>query len=446
MGSLPPGPPMLESVRQLRALRAEPLEYVRRMQARYGDVFVLTVPPGLGPRRFVWATDPDSVRDVLTNADVFVKRSPVYREMAAALGDGLLTSEGETWRKQRRTLQPLFTRKRVQDYGDAFVAAARSVGSSWSDGARIDLDRQMQTLSLRSVSVTLFGMDATDEVEPIVAATGFLSGEVVARGLSPIRLPRWLPTRLHRRLDAAEEELARRVDAIVDLGRANPDDRDDLVSLLLRVTDPETGEGLSDLEIREQALVLLLAGYDTTSTALTFALHLLGQDPQVQERAREEVRDLLGDRDPTAEDAASLVYVRQVLDEAMRLYPSAYITSRLALQDTTVAGFDVPRASVAATSFYALHRNPRVWDDPDGFDPGRFDAERAKDRDPYAYLPFGGGPRSCIGNHFALLEATLALAVLLQGWRFTAETEEVPLTLGITLRPATPVLTQVTKA
>lgn len=437
---------MLESVRQLRRLRDDPLDYVLGMQATYGDVFMLTVPPGLGPRHFVWATGPDSVRDTLTNAEVFVKRSPVYREMADALGDGLLTSEGDTWKAQRRTLQPLFTRKRVQDYGDAFVAAARSVGDAWSDGARIDLDVHMQTLSLRSVSVTLFGMDATDEVEPIVAATGFLSEEVVARGLAPIRLPRWLPTRLHRKLDAAEEELARRVDAIVDRGRARDEERDDLVSLLLRVKDPETGEGLSDVEIREQALVLLLAGYDTTSTALTFALHLLGRHPEVQDRARDEVRSVLGDRDPTAADVGALTYVRQVLDEAMRLYPSAYITSRLAVEDTSVGGFDVPRGSVAATSFYALHRNPRIWDNPAGFDPSRFDPEQVRERDPYAYLPFGGGPRSCIGNHFALLEATLAIAVLLQRWRFDAQVTEVPLRLGITLRPAALVLTQVTKA
>jgi len=416
------------------------------MQARYGDVFVLTVPPGLGPRRFVWATDPASVRDTLTNADVFVKRSPVYREMADALGDGLLTSEGDTWKAQRRTLQPLFTRKRVQDYGAAFVDAARSVSSAWADGAQLDLDLHMQTLSLRSVGVTLFGMDATDEVEPIVASTGFLSGEVVKRGLSPVRLPRWLPTPLHRRLDQAEADLARRVDAIVDRGLERDEERDDLVSLLLRVKDPETGQGLSDVEIREQALVLLLAGYDTTSTALTFTLHLLGQHPQIQERARVEVRDVLGDRDPTAEDVASLTYLRQVLDEGMRLYPSAYITSRLAVADTTVAGFDVPAGSVAAASFYALHRNPHVWDDPDRFDPARFEPAHVKERDPYAYLPFGGGSRSCIGNHFALLEATLALAVLLQDWRFTARVQDVPLTLGITLRPAIPVMTEVTRA
>jgi cytochrome P450 len=310
------------------------------------------------------------------------------------------------------------------------------VADAWCHEAVIDLDEEMQRLSLRAVSVTLFGTDVTDQVEPIVAATGYLSERTVARGMSPFALPRWLPLPEHRRLERAQHDLEARVDALVDQRRDGAADRDDLVSLLLRATDPETGRPLTDVEVREQALVFLLAGHDTTSTSLTFALHLLARHPDVQDAVREEVRGVAGDRPLTAADAPDLELTRRVVDEAMRLYPPAYITSRLALRDTEVAGFDVARGGVVATSFWALHRHPDLWDAPEAFDPDRFLPETVKARDRYAYLPFGGGPRSCIGNHFALLEATLGVATIVRAWSLSSDVADVALRLGITLRPA----------
>lgn len=443
----PPGASGLATLRELAALRRDQLSWVVDRRRRWGDVFAL-VPPGgaLGPV-FAFACSPEPIRQVLTDPATFVKSSPVYEQMAGVLGDGLLTSEGEDWKAQRRTLQPLFTRRRVAAYGDAFVAAMSSVVDDWpTDGGVVDLDRQMQTSGLRSVSVTLFGTDVTDQVAPIIESTDAVSAAVVRRGTAPVRLPDWLPTRDNRTIAAATADLRARFDALIASRRADPEQGDDLLSLLLTVEDPETGQGLSHDEIRDQAGVMLLAGYDTTSTAMTFALHLLGQHPGWQDAVRDEVRGVLDGRAARTDDAPKLELTRRVVDEALRLHPSAYITSRSAAHDTEVTGFAIPAGGVVATSFHALHRHPDLWPDPDRFDPDRFLPEAVRARDPYAYLPFGGGPRSCIGNHFALLEATLGIATVVDRVRLEARTDRVPVTLGITQRPSAPVLAAVRAA
>lgn len=447
----PPGAAGLASISELRALRRDQLAWVADRRARWGDVFCLQPPTSAFGPMFVFACAPDPIRSVLTDTAAFHKSSPVYEEMADVLGDGLLTSEGDRWKAQRRTLQPLFTRRRVTDYADAFVHAARSVVDTWPDDARVDLDQEMQTVSLRSVGLTLFGTDVTDQIAPIVAATDAVSAAVVRRGTSPVPMPAWLPLRDNRAIARGRADLQRRFDRMIEERRREGVAGDDLLSLLLTVEDPETGRGLDHEEVRDQAGVMLLAGYDTTSTAMTFALHLLGQHPDWQHAVREEVRGVLGapstdpDRRLTADDVGQLDVTRRVLDETMRLHPSAYITSRSALHDTEVGGYPVPAGSVVATSFHALHRHPDVWPDPDRFDPDRFLPERVAERDTYAHLPFGGGPRSCIGNHFALLEATLALATIVDQVAVGARTDHVPVTLGITQRPAAPVHTHVTR-
>ena len=444
--SRPPGVTGLATLAELATLRRDQLSWVVDRRARWGDVFALQPPTSLLGPLFAFACAPDPIRQVLTDSDTFVKASPVYEEMAGVLGDGLLTSEGEDWRAQRRTLQPLFTRRRVAAYGDAFVAAAQSVVEAWPRDGEVDLDMQMQTVGLRSVSTTLFGTDVTDQVAAIVAATDAVSAATVRRGLAPIRPPAWVPTRDNRTIARASADLRRRFDDLIDQRRREGTDGDDLLSLLLTVEDPETGQGLSHDEIRDQAGVMLLAGYDTTSTAMTFALHLLGHHPQWQDAVRDEVRSVLDGRPATTDDAAALTLTRRVVDETLRLHPSAYITSRSATRDAEVGGHAIPAGGVVATSFHALHRHPDLWPDPDAFDPDRFLPEAVKARDSYAYLPFGGGPRSCIGNHFALLEATLGLATIVDRVRVESRSDRVPVRLGITQRPTQPVPARVRPA
>jgi cytochrome P450 len=444
-----PGPGTGASLLGLFGVQRDVLAWVRDQRRRHGDVFAARFPgalPGV-PSMVLYACEPGAVREILTDPRRFTKRSPVWDELAAALGNGLLTSEGETWRGQRRTLQPLFTRRRIADYTGAFLDAITAVTDTWAGRPDIELVDEMEKVTLGSVSRALFGTDATAEVAPIVAATDELSAVVVRRGTSPLRAPRW--TARERRHATLEVDLKARVERIVDQAVADAaasDDRDDLVTRLLDARDPETGGKLDRQQILEQALVFLLAGYDTTSTALAFTLHELGARPEIQDAVRAEIAAVVGDRQPTAEDAAALDLTRRCLQEALRLHPPAYVTGRAATADTTVAGYRVPAGALVVAVFGELHRNAAHWPDPDRFDPDRFLPEVVATRDHYAYLPFGGGPRSCIGDHFATLEATLALAVIVRDWRVRATGGRVPMRFGITQRAAVPLRAHLTPA
>lgn len=431
-----PGPGVGGSLRGLPRLREDALGWVGEQRERYGDVFASRFPswlPGT-PSMIVYACEPTFVHEILTDTRRFAKRSPVYEEMAEALGNGLLTSEGETWRGQRRTLQPLFTRRRIDDYTDAFLAATTVVSDGWEGRTSIELVDEMEKVTLGSVSRALFGTDATTEVAPIVQATDELSQITVRRGMAPFTVPRALPTPGNRRIRVLEGDLRERTARIVAEAAARSEGRDDLVARLLEARDPQTGAELDHQEILEQALIFLLAGYDTTSTALAFTLYELGAQPDLQAAVRAEIAEVVGDRRPTAEDAAQLDLTRRCLLEAMRLHPPAYITSRTTTVDTTVDGYDIPAGTVVAAVFAELHRNPTHWPDPDRFDPDRFLPSAVEGRDRYAYLPFGGGPRSCIGEHFAMLEATLALTLLLRRWTITTPGTPIPMRRGITQR------------
>jgi cytochrome P450 len=430
-----------DSLRALGRLSRDPLGTMGALQAAHGDVVGLRAPrwvPGL-PQLLVLVASPAGVRNVLTDGTAFVKGSPVYEEMAASLGDGLLTSDGERWQGQRRTLQPLFTPRAIDAYTDAFLDAIETVGAGWEERRQVDLADEMEKVTLGSVSRALFGTDATHEVAPIVAATDWVSAEVVRRGQSLWAPPRRWPTPRNRRLARLEEELRSRTARIVATAETTGADRDDLVARLHAASDPETGEGLEPGQVLEQALVFLLAGYDTTSTALATTLHLLGAHRDVQAAVREEIHTVVGTRTPTATDATDLELTRRALLEGMRLYPPAYVTSRTAARDVVVDGYAVPEGAVALTPFALLHRHRDHWHEPDRFDPDRFLPEAAAERDRYAYLPFGGGPRSCIGERFAMLEATLALAVLLRRFEVTTDGRRLPMRYGITQRSATPI-------
>jgi cytochrome P450 len=441
-----PGPSVAASLRALPRQRRDVLTWVHRHRRRYGDVFAARYPRLVptAPDMIVFSCEPTSAREILTDSQRFVKRSPVYDEMSAALGEGLLTSEGETWRGQRRTLQPLFTRKRIDQYTEAFLTATEVVSDGWEGRRTIELVDEMEKVTLGSVSRALFGTDATAEVAPIVTATDRMSEITVRRGMSPVAAPRWVPTPGNLRIRRLEDDLRGRTARIVEEAAARSEGRDDLVARLLEARDPETGAALDRQEILEQALVFLLAGYDTTSTALAFTLHELGARPALQDAVRAEIAATVGDRRPTAEDAAALELTQRCLFEGMRLHPPAYITSRTATVDTTIDGWDIPAGTVVTPVFAELHRNEAYWPEPERFDPDRFLPAAVRQRDRYAYLPFGGGPRSCIGEHFAVLEATLALAVLLRRWQVTTTGAPVPMRHGITQRSDAPVRASLT--
>lgn len=452
-----PGPRGLDVLRAARLMRHDAMGAMRQLRETHGRTWRLESPLPTLPA-FTGTSSVTGIRQTLTDRAAFGKATPGYEELGRVLGDGLLTSTGERWVAQRRTIQPLFTRRRVDGYAGAFDVATLDTLRGWPREGVVDLDAAMRELTVRAASSTLFGLDAYDLVAPMLGDVVTMSELVMQRALRPIPHVPLLHTRSDRRFDGLRDGIEGSIRQLVDQRNATVEGDDDLVGLLQGARDPETGEPLSEQDVLEQAVVFLLAGHETTSTALTFALWELALRPELQDRVRAEARaELPDDADGADGDGATgvvdaaavgrLALTRRVLDEAMRLHSPVPVTARSVERDTEVDGFLVRRGEVVLADFAGAHRDPEHWDDPLRFDPDRFLPEVAADRDPYAYLPFGGGPRSCIGNHFALLEATAALGRILREWRLepTATTPDpVPVSVGITMTPRHDVEVRVT--
>jgi cytochrome P450 len=394
--------------------------------AHYGDVVAYRFGPRWGPKavsqHVVMAHHPDSIHEVLTTPRVFSRRTTAFQVLTELIGTGLLTSDGDVWLRQRRTVQPLFTPRRVAGYAELMTAEAARVAdeSPVATGATVDLHQLMQRFALRVVGRALFGHDVEEAVAELQRLMPVLSDLALARALQVVRTPLTWPTPRARRMTRERAAQYAIVDRII-ARHAGRETGDDMLTRLHTARDPETGQPLSTAEIRDQVLVFLLAGHETTAGALTFTLHLLGRHPEVQDRVAGGDGEL----------------ARAALLEGMRLYPPVYTTERLADVDTAIAGYHVPAGTRVMLSSWVTHRHPHFWPDPERFDPGRFTGRR--DRPRYAYFPFGGGPRSCIGEHFAMLEGTILLRTLLARYRIEALDQRVGLAPMVTLRPAEPV-------
>ncbi|HEV7824157.1 MAG TPA: cytochrome P450 [Mycobacteriales bacterium] len=416
--------------------RRDMLGGCERASAAYGDVVRVVVGPPVFRRELYLMFHPDAAHRVLAaNALNYRKDNLFYTEVRGLFGDGLLTSQDVRWQRQKRFLQPLFTAQRVAGYVEGMTEVVESLTAQWHvrGTEAIDLDDEMTRLTLRIVCRVLFGADVDDAVPVVQRAFGPLGEAVRRRATAPVRLPLRWPTRTNRPGIRAQRDLYEVCDGIIARRRAAPDAQQDLIGLLLN--SRVDGVALTDTEIRDQVLIFLLAGHETTSTALTYTLHLLGRHGDVQQRVREEVDAIIGDREPTAHDAAALSYTTMVLKEAMRLYPSVPLVSRRAAADDEVCGYRVPAGSDVILAPWVIHRHPAFWDDPARFDPTRFTPAREKARHRYAWFPFGGGPRGCIGQHFSMLEAAVILAVLVRDFDFTSPAGELSYTNHITLRP-----------
>ncbi len=389
--------------------------------------------------------DPDGVQRVFTARDVYSKDTPVYREMVQTLGKGLLTTEGETWVRQKRTVQPLFTKQHVTASADLMAEQAVALADRWeAAGGVVDLHHATTGYALSVVGRALFGEDLADLEELLLRDLPYLNDQTVKRGLSPFALPRSVPTPRNRKMHRLQARIVAEVDRIIERRRREGSDQADLLGRLLTATDPETGAPISDDEVRDQVLVFLLAGHDTTATALTFGIWLLGHHPQAQERLHAELDTVLAGRTPSDAELPQLQFTEQAVKEAMRLYPSAYVTGRTAEEEDEVCGVRIPSGALVIVCQWATHRHPDHWDRPDAYDPDRFLPEAEKARHRYAYFPFGGGPRACIGGHFAMTEQVIALATLAQRFRFRSLDADVPLETGITLIPEAAVRCEVT--
>ncbi len=396
----------------------------------------------------------DARRVLLDQASTYDKGTRGFRVLRVFLRNGLLTSEGPQWLRQRRIIQPAFHRERIAGFADTMAAAAGHLVDSWlgASSDTVNVSADMMRLTLRIVGETLLSTDVSQEADRVGQALHTMlrgANEAIGR---VVPVPAWWPTPAHRRQRAAMRTLDDVMLDIISTRRAASETSGamgarkdhDLLSMLMAARDEETGEGMSDAQLRDEAMTIFLAGHETTAVALGWTWHLLGAHPVVRQRLEQVVDDALGGRPPTMSDLPRLGYVEQVVKESMRLYPPAWVVSRRPKIDDVVGGFRIPAGAIVLTSPYVTHRHPDFWPDPTQFDPGRFDPANADDRPAFAYFPFGGGPRQCIGNTFAMMELVLVVATIAQRCRLDATAaEEIGQDPAITLRPAAPITMRV---
>ncbi len=413
----------------------KPLESAGADWKRYGDV----VRYRLGTMPVFLVVHPDGVKHVLQENHRNYVKSADYQILKRVLGEGLLTSEGPLWLSQRRLMAPMFHRQRIAEFGATMVDSTLRMLDRWdaltSNGGAVDACNEMGHLTLEIVARVLFKIELAGELAHEIGRDVTISNERLGQFDLGTLLP-WLPTRRNREFRHAIESLDTIVDGIIADHRRSGQDRGDLLSLLLAARDDDTGEAMSDRQVRDEALTLILAGHETTANALAWTWYLLSQNPDVEEKMHAELAEVLGGRAPTVADLPNLRYTSMVTDESMRLYPPAWSVGRSPIADDEIMGFNVPKGSSVMLSQWLTHRHPDFWENPERFDPERFTPERAANRPRYAYFPFGGGPRQCIGNIFALTEANLILAAVAQKYRLRMvpghRVEPYPL---VTLRP-----------
>ncbi len=419
------------------------IELIRRMRT---DQLSLLPPEIFGRNlihsRFLFlhsflVNKPDYIEHVLlTNQANYRKSDFLRRMLGPLLGEGLLISEGEVWRRQRRIAAPAFHARRIAGFVAAMASCTEAMLARWQTMPQpFDVAPEMMALTLDVISRTMFSTDVSDDT----AKVRHLMDVVVGLRVSLLDLfgfPQWLPRfqpKDFRRAIAAFDALMSR---LIAERRASPAEHDDLLGMLLAARDADTGEGLTDRQLRDEALTIFVAGHETTANALSWVWYLLATHPEAEARLHAEIDRVLGGRTPTYADLARLEWTRMVIDETMRLYPPAHAVSRTAIGEDWIGGARIPPGANISISMYMTHRNPNLWPDPERFDPERFAPAAVAQRHRFAYLPFGGGPRICIGNGFAIAEAQVIVAMVAQRWRLRLVPDHVVEPIGlITLRP-----------
>lgn len=431
-GERPPGPKEIPLVGTTRIFERDQLAAIHRIVQEHGDV----VSYNIGSQPIFLMSNPDDVgRVVLTDHTKFMKGALTH-ELSSFLGRGLVTSEGRFWRRQRKIAAPSFTRRHIERFADTMVSCTQHALKSMGDGPR-NVHVDMMEMTLDIVLHTVFG----DAEVPDITAVGPLV-EVMMEGFHRAHLtwrrllPRVAKQSTLAELEAASEGLDSLFYGIIRQRRQRQGDYgDDLLGRLLAARDDD-GTGMTDEQVRDEVATIFLAGHETTALSLSFTMLLLAQHPQVQARARAEVDAVLGSRPATMDDVAKLPFIDAVLKESMRVYPPVYVFGREALEDVEIAGWVIPRRAQVLTPVWVIHRDPRWYDDPESFRPQRW-LDGLADRLPkHAYLPFGGGARTCVGNHYALLEGVLGLATMLQQLEVSVDPSfELELLTSVTLRP-----------
>lgn len=432
VNSRPPGPKNPPIVGNLHAFRSNPLGFLSKAAREYGDLVYFRVMR----QKMYLVNHPDYVREILVNNQGNFIKSRALQRAKILLGEGLLTSEGQHHLRQRRLVQPAFHRERLAGYASAMSECVVRVRDRWQVGTPMDVSVEMAHLTLSIVAKTLFSADVESEAPEIGAAM-----TSVLQMFRLLLLPfsqhlNKLPLPSVRRFEKARGTLDATIYALIRERRKSSEDKGDLLSMLLLAQDEEKSDGgMTDEQVRDEALTLFLAGHETTANALTWTWYLLSQHPDIERRLHEEIDAVLGDRPPELTDVPELRYTEMILAEALRLYPPAWGIGRMAKAEFSLGGVEIPAKSICIMSPYLIHRDARWFRDPERFDPERWTPEARETRPRFAYFPFGGGARVCIGERFAWMEGVIVTAAIAQKWRLRLEpgqhVEPLPL---ITLR------------
>jgi cytochrome P450 len=432
-GKIPPGPDSAKRKNfsgQLGMVRRDPLGFFTHCARTYGDITAMRY----FNFRVFFINNPDYIEDVLVNNARKFHKGRALQANKGVFGEGLLTSEGSFWLRQRRLAQPAFHRARVAAYAETMVRYTERLLETWHDGEERDLHEEMLRVTLQIVGKTLFDADVARDAREVGKSLELLL-ELSANFGRDIFIPRWLPTPQNLRKARAIRKLDKIIYRIIEERRKSDRDTGDLLSMLLAARD-EDGSRMTDQQLRDESITLFLAGHETTANALSWTWWLLAQNPAAEKKLHAELDSLLAGRAPTFDDVAKLKFTENVLTESLRLYPPAWGTARVAIEDHEIGGYKVPKGTGVSLAQWVMHRDPRWFDGPEDFRPERWEDGLAKRLPRFAYFPFGGGPRQCIGNTFALMEATLVLATIAQRYRFRLVPGHsvVPLA-SITLRP-----------
>jgi cytochrome P450 len=413
--------------------RGDSIGYLTRCAREYGDIVFfrfMAVPA-------CYVNRPDYIESVLVTQNNNFVKSKDYRAMRRVLGNGLLLSEGDFWRRQRKLIQPAFHQARIAAYAEIMIGHAQRMLASWSDGQKLDIHEAMMRLTLGIVAKTLFDADVSHEAEDVDAALTFLMGKFLRQAGLALLLPAWVPLPTSRLLKRAVGRLDKVIYRIIEERRASGQMSGDLLSEFLQVQDDE-GIGMTDRQLHDEIMTLFLAGHETTANVLSWTWFLLGQNPDAEEKLIEELRRVLDGRVPTPADLPRLIYTDMVLRESMRLYPPVWVIGRRALAPFRLGEYELPADTNVLISQLIMHKDPRYFREPEQFDPDRWSAgdQRGVALPRFAYFPFGGGPRVCIGAGFAMMEAVLLLATIAQHFRMQiAPGQNVKTQQSVTLRP-----------
>ena len=381
-------------------------------------------------------SSPDLIRQVLHEKHrVYTKETRGIYKMRLVLGNGLVTSQGPSWLQNRRIAQPAFAKKRIAGFAEVMASASQDMVDAWQEGQALDIHQEMMRVTLRIIGQTMLSADVTDEADRVGEAVSYVIEDINRRLNSVMDIPQQIPTHRNRKFQKAMDTLDEVVLGTIEERRVS-EPKNDLLQMFMESVDADTGETMNDAQLRDEVMTIFLAGHETTANALTWALYLLSKNPGIARSVREEVRRVAGDEPISAAVTRELDLTKRVMQEAMRLYPPVWVTARSPNADDTLGGYHIPKDSLVLTSPYVTHRHPDYWEDPEGFDPDRFLGDKDKGRHRFAYFPFGGGPRICIGNHFAMMESQIILATILRNSRLDlVPGTQVEMEPVITLRP-----------